>query len=72
MDILRRRLDFDENQYVVRGTQRLPLLPLPGSLQRMLSYEPRNRFLDMEEVLRRSNSCLPAARQWKNTLNASC
>lgn len=53
MDILRRRLDFDENPGLLFEELKDTLCPpaFAQALQRMLSYEPRNRFLDMEEVL---------------------
>ena len=53
MDILRRRLDFDENPKILSEELKDTLCP-PGfvqALQRMLSYDPQGRFLDMEEVL---------------------
>lgn len=53
LDILRRRLEFDQNPGLLYEELQDTLCPpdLAQALQRMLSNDPPGRFLDMEEVL---------------------
>ena len=64
MDILRRRLDFDENPDLLFQELKDTLCPpaFAQALKRMLSFEPTARFLDMEEVLEEIE-LLPSATQ---------
>ncbi|MCB9294387.1 MAG: protein kinase [Lewinellaceae bacterium] len=64
MEILRRRLDFDENPGLLQQELKPTLCPprFVKALGRMLSYDPRERFLDMEEVLEEIQK-LPATGQ---------
>ncbi len=53
MEILRRRMAFDENPGLLLEELKDSLCPpaFAQALKRMLSHEPGERFLDMEEVL---------------------
>lgn len=53
LDILRRRLEFDQNPGLLYEELKDTLCPpdFAQALQRMLSNDPPGRFLDMEEVL---------------------
>lgn len=53
LDILRRRVDFDDNPALLDEELKDTLCPpaFVQALKRMLSHGPKERFLDMEEVL---------------------
>ncbi len=64
LEILRRRLDFDENPKLLGQELKDTLCPpaFARAIKRMLNYRPEDRFPDMEDVLEEINK-IPAGSQ---------